>query len=77
VLSRTATRARPEPVLATAGRTFDELVRLTNRPPDVLGDVLRDELRRRRVRLDADGRYRLVVDRFEPALLAVLARLFV
>jgi hypothetical protein len=59
------------------GLTLDELAERTGRPKELLAEVLRDELRRsrRRVWRDSEGRYRLVVDRFEDGIVEALGRL--
>lgn len=61
------------------GLTLVELAERTGQPVELLGEVLRDELRRsrRRVRVwrDSEGRYRLVLDRFEHGVVEAFLRL--
>jgi hypothetical protein len=57
-----------------SGLTLDQLAARTGHPPKLLRHVLREELERRRVRLDGD-RYRLVADRFDRETLTALTDL--
>jgi DNA-binding IclR family transcriptional regulator len=66
------------PPPSCAGLTIRDLAQRTGYPPKLLSRVLAEELRRPspRVRRDpADGRYRLVADRFGEGTLAALAQL--
>jgi hypothetical protein len=55
--------------------TLDELVARTFVSRYRLADVLQDEIEAGRVRVDGDGGYELVPDRFDPDVLAALAEL--
>jgi hypothetical protein len=55
--------------------TFDELVWRTRARRADLSVVLNDEQRLGRVRLDPDGRYRLVCDAFTPDVVTALSRI--
>jgi len=54
---------------------LDELVVRTRISRFRLVDVLQDEIEAGRVRVDGDGRYELVPDRFNPDVLAALVEL--
>jgi hypothetical protein len=59
------------------GLTLDELAARTGQPAELLAGVLAAEMsrRRRRVWMDAEGRYRLVADRFDEETIRALAGL--
>lgn len=55
--------------------TLDELVARTSVSRFRLVDVLQDEIEAGRVRVDGNGGYELVPDRFDPDVLTALAEL--